>query len=91
MEYQRIPENENKDKRIDNILLATRASWIVNWFLFLVKFYVFIFSRSKSIVAALVDSAGIFHSFSSFSFTFYSPFHSLSSPSLLFLSLCLLI
>lgn len=59
MEYTRIPENDNeKEKRLDNILLATRASWIVNWFLFGVKLYVVIFSRSKSVVAALVDSAG---------------------------------
>mmetsp|Transcript_15713 Transcript_15713/g.16456 ORF Transcript_15713/g.16456 Transcript_15713/m.16456 type:complete len:336 (+) Transcript_15713:28-1035(+) len=58
MEYTRIPENDNeKEKRLDNILLATRASWIVNWFLFGVKLYVVIFSRSKSVVAALVDSA----------------------------------
>ena len=36
---------------------ATTASWLVNWFLLLVKIYIAVTSSSKAILAALVDSA----------------------------------
>lgn len=36
---------------------ATTASWIVNWFLLIVKVYLAAATASKSILAALVDSA----------------------------------
>ena len=62
-QYTEIPDlNEKRDQINQNILLATRASWIINWTLFCLKFYVVIYSRSKSIIAALVDSAGISNS-----------------------------
>jgi hypothetical protein len=63
--YSQIPEDTNDNQRpADQALFATRASWVVNWFLFFIKFYVVIFSRSKSVIASLVDSAGYpaFHS-----------------------------
>jgi hypothetical protein len=57
--YSEIPDEPKDTPRpSDRALFATRASWVVNWFLFFVKFYVVIYSRSKSVVASLVDSAG---------------------------------
>lgn len=58
MEYLPIPE-DTKDTRLQWTLYATRSSWIVNWLLFFIKLYVVIFSRSKSVIASLVDSAGM--------------------------------
>lgn len=60
MEYLPIPEGdaESKDMKLKRTTYATRASWIVNWLLLFIKLYVVIFSKSKSVVASLVDSAG---------------------------------
>jgi divalent metal cation (Fe/Co/Zn/Cd) transporter len=58
MEYTKI-DDDPKDIRLERALSATRASWVVNWLLFFVKLYVVIFSRSKSVIASLVDSAGM--------------------------------
>lgn len=57
--YEEIPTSAvgSKNDRYDLGSMATRASWVVNWFLFFVKLYVFLLSTSKAIAAALVDSA----------------------------------
>ena len=58
MNYERIEDGESRDVRYRRVELATTASWIVNWLLLFVKAYVFWYSWSKAVVAALVDSAG---------------------------------
>mmetsp|Transcript_25344 Transcript_25344/g.37371 ORF Transcript_25344/g.37371 Transcript_25344/m.37371 type:complete len:370 (+) Transcript_25344:105-1214(+) len=56
MKYEPIEPQESVS-RYDSVVIATQASWVVNWFLFFVKLYVFVFSYSKAVAAALVDSA----------------------------------
>jgi hypothetical protein len=61
--YEQIPSTVvssgcSKNERYEQCSVATNASWAVNWFLFVIKLYVFILSSSKAIAAALVDSAG---------------------------------
>ena len=42
---------------LDRALVASRSSWLVNWFLLIVKLYVVISTNSKSVTASLADSA----------------------------------
>lgn len=44
--------------RMDQQALATRASWVVNIILFLVKLVIAVASASKAVTASLIDSAG---------------------------------
>ena len=56
--YEPIDSEESSLSRMDQLALATNASWAVNWALFIVKFGVTILSSSKAVTAALIDSAG---------------------------------
>eukprot|EP01041_Mallomonas_annulata_P002849 gene2849-5604_t len=50
----RIANNENVVPK--SLKIASLSSWAVNWFLLIAKIYVVIYSGSKAVTAALVDS-----------------------------------
>jgi len=61
-----IDDRSSKMRPILNIVwgggsgtFASRISWAANWFLLFSKIIIVVFTNSKSVTAALADSAGI--------------------------------
>jgi divalent metal cation (Fe/Co/Zn/Cd) transporter len=55
--YTTIHKDDDEADESALAKFASIASWIVNWFLFGVKFFIVIASASKAVAAALADSA----------------------------------